>query len=135
MSWTMQGQKTARTASDYQGLLRRGSPSRCAGNAGVVSLPILWDAILAQSESEETKMNVTTTCLKCGQNQRIAFGELSLEQAVEALDKFDTPRECPGGYHVELGGWTALWQFGSACVAAFGAEAAKNPRRRSMASQ
>lgn len=73
----------------------------------------------------EAPMLIKTTCLKCGQEQRIDFGELSLLDAMEAINKLDTPGECPGGYHVELSGWPMLWQLGSALVLVYGTEAEK----------
>ena len=57
-------------------------------------------------------------CLKCGTVQRVRFGTLpetdpaAMDRALAALD--DTPRECSGGYHVELTGWVRRWQLDTA---------------------
>jgi hypothetical protein len=73
-------------------------------------------------------MVVRTTCLKCGTPQLINFGSLPLAEAIKALDAFDQPGECPRGFHIELSGWSVLWQFGSALVLVYGDEAAHHPR-------
>jgi hypothetical protein len=75
---------------------------------------------------------VKTICLKCGQAQRINFGPLGFADALAAMDKFDVPGECPGGYHVELSGWPMLWQFGSALVLVYGAEAERSTTVQQM---
>jgi hypothetical protein len=57
-------------------------------------------------------MITTTKCRECGGEVRIDFGNLTREQAVKKLDELDhTPMHCPGGFHVELGGWKRLWDF------------------------
>ena len=54
----------------------------------------------------------TTECRKCGTTQRIRVGDAPLEIAREALSiAAGYARECPGGFHVELGGWDVLWSF------------------------
>lgn len=54
----------------------------------------------------------TTECRKCGTKQRIRIGDVSLFTAAAAISEIDTtPRECPGGYHVEMGGWSRLWSL------------------------
>ena len=46
----------------------------------------------------------TTKCLKCGTEQKIRLGNIPLTEARQAV-----ARECPGGYHVEIGGWRYYW--------------------------
>ena len=77
-------------------------------------------------------MVIKTTCLKCGQEQRINFGNLGFADALAALNKIDVPGECPGGYHVELSGWSTIWQFGAALVLVYGAEAEKSTSVQGM---
>jgi hypothetical protein len=77
-------------------------------------------------------MTVRTFCLKCGQAQQLDFGDLDFVAAKAALAKFDVPRECPGGWHVELGGWDTLWQFGKALILVYGDLAKNDPRVQDM---
>ena len=77
-------------------------------------------------------MIVRTTCLKCGQEQRINFGQVTFAEALAALNKIDVPGECPGGFHVELSGWSTLWQFGAALVLVYGAEAEQSAQVQGM---
>lgn len=54
----------------------------------------------------------TTKCLKCGTEQQIRIGNIPLTEARQAVDTISrTPRECPGGYHVEVGGWRYYWNL------------------------
>lgn len=62
---------------------------------------------------EPTDTNVLTThCKKCGNEIRLCLGELTREQATAALDRLDLQTgECPGGFHVEFGGWSVMWDL------------------------
>jgi hypothetical protein len=57
---------------------------------------------------------------------------VSFVEALAALNKIDKPGECPGGYHVELSGWSTLWQFGAALVLVYGAEAEQSTQVKGM---
>ena len=54
----------------------------------------------------------TTKCLKCSTEQQIRIGNISLAEAQQAVDSINRiSRECPGGYHVEVGGWRYYWNL------------------------
>ena len=54
----------------------------------------------------------STECRKCGTRQQIRIGQVSLTLARQAVSQINhTPRECPGGFHVELSGWSLLWSL------------------------
>lgn len=54
----------------------------------------------------------TTQCRKCDIRQRIRLGNLDLAAIQTAIQELDsTPMECPGGYHVEFGGWKQRWSL------------------------
>jgi len=54
----------------------------------------------------------TTKCRKCRTEQKIRLGNTSLQEATQAVETINRiPRECPGGYHVEVGGWSYYWSL------------------------
>lgn len=54
----------------------------------------------------------TTACRKCRTVQRIRLGNVTLDEARQAVAIIDPDvRECPGGFHVELGGWAMRWSL------------------------
>lgn len=64
------------------------------------------------SNNPEHGLIWTTHCRKCGTEQRIRIGSVSLDQAREAVSILDRKiGECPLGFHVELGGWRLLWSL------------------------
>jgi hypothetical protein len=65
---------------------------------------------------------VRVRCRKCGDPIRLEFGDLTRDEAKEAMDKLNhTPMECPG-FHVELSGWRYLWSLNEALEAVYGPE-------------
>jgi nitrate/TMAO reductase-like tetraheme cytochrome c subunit len=72
-------------------------------------------------ERAEGTNSVRVVCRKCHEVIRLDFGDMTREQAAEALDKLANrgPAECPG-FHVELGGWAYFWRLPEALEAMYG---------------
>jgi hypothetical protein len=62
---------------------------------------------------------VRVKCRECGTLILLKFGDLTRDEAAEALKQQNYPRECPG-HHTELSGWEWLWHFEEALTACYG---------------
>jgi hypothetical protein len=71
---------------------------------------------------------ITTHCKKCGNEIKTALGDLTRAQALEKLSALDQQiGECPGGFHVEFGGWSRLWDLERAINEHFDAKEKATP--------
>lgn len=69
---------------------------------------------------------ITSHCLKCGNEIKIAVTGLTRAQVESAVAKLDTQcGECPGGYHVEFSGWRRMWDLDKAIAEHYAAKEAQ----------
>lgn len=69
---------------------------------------------------------ITSRCLKCGNEIKLAITGLTREEVEDLVSKLDfVPGECPGGYHVELSGWRRLWDLDKAIAEHYAAKEAQ----------
>lgn len=62
---------------------------------------------------------IKTSCVECGSEVVLGFGDLSFEQALKHIKNLDKIiLECPG-FHVEIGGWRKRWQLDQALEKAY----------------
>jgi hypothetical protein len=58
---------------------------------------------------------IVSRCRKCGNEIKLAVDGLTRAQVEERIKLLDCQvGECPGGFHVELGGWRRLWDLDQA---------------------
>jgi hypothetical protein len=59
---------------------------------------------------------IAVQCVKCHERITLEFGQMTQEEAEEAMYKMDNSvMECPG-YHVELSGWFKRWRMREALM-------------------
>ena len=69
---------------------------------------------------------ITSHCLKCGNEIKLAITGLTREQVESAVAKLDCQvGECPGAFHVELGGWRRMWDLDKAIAEHYAAKEAQ----------
>ena len=69
---------------------------------------------------EPNEEMIISHCIKCGNEIRLAVNGLTREKVEEAVSFFDhNIGECPGGYHVEMGGWRRMWDLDRAIAEHF----------------
>lgn len=69
---------------------------------------------------------IVSKCLKCGNEIKLAIEGLTREQVETAVARIDHQiGECPGGFHVELGGWRRTWDLDRAIAEYYAAQEIK----------